>query len=125
MIGPIEARTLGPTPLVSVIIPIFNCEQYLPEAIASIRSQRFDDFELILLDDGSADGAVEIGRHAAEEDARVNCAQGDHRGVVYQRNADPRRQLGTEAARQVQTRYTVDQQAPKLLASIKRCTQAR
>jgi glycosyltransferase involved in cell wall biosynthesis len=74
-------------PRVSVVIPIFNSERYLPEAIASIRSQRFDDFELILLDDGSADGSVEIARHAAKEDARVICVEGDHRGVVCQRNA--------------------------------------
>ena len=74
-------------PRVSVIIPIFNSERYLSEAIASIRSQRFDDFELILLDDGSEDRSVEMARRAAKEDPRVIFVKSDHRGVVYQRNA--------------------------------------
>ena len=46
-----------------------------------------------------------------------------HLAVLHD-NADLRRQLGAEAARQVQTNYTVDGQAPKLLASIERCMQA-
>ena len=74
-------------PRVSVIMPIFNAERHLSQAIASIRSQRFDDFELILLDDGSEDRSVEMARRAAKEDPRVIFVQGDHRGVVCQRNA--------------------------------------
>ena len=74
-------------PRVSVIIPIFNSERYLSPAIQSIRSQRFADFELILLDDGSDDQSVEIAKCAAKEDPRVVCVRGDHRGVGYQRNA--------------------------------------
>ena len=110
-------------PRVSVIIPIFNSERYLSQAIQSIRFQRLGDFELLLLDDGSEDRSVELARCAAKEDRRVIFIKGYDRGVVYQRNADLRRQLGAEAARHVQTHYTVDQQAPKLLASTERCIQ--
>jgi glycosyltransferase involved in cell wall biosynthesis len=80
-------------PRVSVIIPIFNSERYLSQAIRSIRSQQFGDFELLLLDDGSEDRSVEIARGAAKEDPRVIFVKGDHRGVVFQRNA------GVELAR--------------------------
>jgi glycosyltransferase involved in cell wall biosynthesis len=74
-------------PRVTVVIAIFNSERYLSQSIQSIRSQRFDDFELILLDDGSDDQSVEIARCAAKEDPRVILVKGDHRGVVHQRNA--------------------------------------
>jgi len=68
-------------------MPIFNAERHLLQAIQSIRSQRFDDFELILLDDGSEDRSAEMARRAAKEDLRVIFVEGDHRGVVCQRNA--------------------------------------
>ena len=42
-------------PLVSVVMPVFNGEKYLAEAIESILSQTFTDFELLIVDDGSRD----------------------------------------------------------------------
>ena len=47
-------------PLVSVIVPNYNHEKYLPERLNSILNQTFQDFELILLDDCSTDGSREI-----------------------------------------------------------------
>ena len=47
-------------PLVSVLMPAFNVEQYIGTAIASILNQTFVDFELIILDDGSSDGTTKI-----------------------------------------------------------------
>ena len=46
--------------LVSVIVPVYNVEQYLKECIDSILAQSFEDYELILVDDGSPDhcGAI-------------------------------------------------------------------
>jgi glycosyltransferase involved in cell wall biosynthesis len=47
-------------PLVSVIMPIYNCKQYLEESIISILSQSFSNFEFIIIDDGSTDSSSEI-----------------------------------------------------------------
>ena len=47
-------------PLVSVIVPCYNVEQYLPKCIESILAQTYKDFELILVDDGSPDNCIDI-----------------------------------------------------------------
>lgn len=44
-------------PLISIIVPVYNTAQYLPRCIDSILSQSFSDFELLLVDDGSTEGA--------------------------------------------------------------------
>jgi glycosyltransferase involved in cell wall biosynthesis len=74
-------------------MPLFNCEKYLGQAIQSVRSQLFDNFELLLLNDGSEDRSAEIAAEAANNDRRIVFVNGEHRGVVYQRN------LGLELAR--------------------------
>ena len=51
---------MNPTPLVSVLMPVFNAEKYLREAIESILNQTFADFEFLILNDGSTDGSKEI-----------------------------------------------------------------
>lgn len=50
----------GASPLVSVVIPVYNCESYLAEAIDSVLSQDYPRVELIVLDDGSTDGSRAI-----------------------------------------------------------------
>ena len=44
-------------PEISVIVPVYNCISYLERGVDSILAQTFDDFELILVDDGSTTGA--------------------------------------------------------------------
>ncbi len=52
--------TVGPAPKVSVIMAVYNGERYVRQAIDSILAQTFDDFELVLVDDGSTDDTAEI-----------------------------------------------------------------
>ena len=51
-------------PAVSVIIPVYNCEAYLPECIASLRAQTLSDIELIFVCDASPDDSLSILRRA-------------------------------------------------------------
>lgn len=46
-------------PIVSVVLPVYNCEKYISESIDSILQQSFTDFELIVIDDGSSDGTYQ------------------------------------------------------------------
>ena len=62
-------------PLVSVVMPVFNGERFLADAIESILAQTFTDFELLIVDDGSQDGSAEIVRAYANRDERVRLLQ--------------------------------------------------
>ena len=59
------------SPLLSIIVPIHNSAQYLDFCIQSIREQEFNDFELILINDGSTDSSAEIIERHASEDTRI------------------------------------------------------
>ena len=63
------------TPVVSVIMTVYNGEKYLAEAIESILSQTFADFELLIVDDGSTDGSAHKIQAFAERDERVRFVQ--------------------------------------------------
>jgi glycosyltransferase involved in cell wall biosynthesis len=58
-------------PKVSLILTVHNREQYLEEAIASVLSQTYPDYELILWDDGSGDRTGEIAAHLSQQDPRI------------------------------------------------------
>ena len=62
-------------PLVSVVMPVYNTELYLAEAIESILSQTFTEFEFIIVDDGSEDRSAEIISAYAQRDARIRVIQ--------------------------------------------------
>jgi glycosyltransferase involved in cell wall biosynthesis len=49
-----------PTPLLSVVMPVYNAELYVAEAVQSILEQTFQDFEFLIIDDGSTDGSLGI-----------------------------------------------------------------
>ncbi|AEA33978.1 glycosyltransferase family 2 protein [Hippea maritima] len=71
-------------PLVSVVIPTFNRKKLLKEAIDSVMSQTFDDFEIVVSDDGSTDGTEEfISRMFKEE---IIFIKGVHKGLPHARN---------------------------------------
>src|ERR1700731_3760794 len=76
------------SPKVSVCIDSFNYSQFLPEAIDSVLEQSFEDFELIIVDDHSTDGSIEIAQNYAQNDRRIKMDVAPvHRGRVKNRNA--------------------------------------
>jgi glycosyltransferase involved in cell wall biosynthesis len=74
-------------PAVSVITPFLNVAQYLSAAIESVQMQTFTDWEMILVDDGSSDGSVEIATAAAAADPRIRLIRSNGRGAAAARNA--------------------------------------
>lgn len=58
-------------PLISIIIPIYNTEKFLPDCIKSVLNQSFTDFELILVDDGSTDNCSNICNAYSEDEPRI------------------------------------------------------
>lgn len=73
-------------PKISVIVPVYNTEQYLPRCIDSILAQTFTDFELLLIDDGSTDSSGEICDEYAHKDSRVRVFHKENGGVCSARN---------------------------------------
>ena len=74
-------------PLVSVVMPVFNGEKYLAEAIESILAQTFTDFEFLIVDDGSQDRSAEIIRSYEARDERIRFIQLERNiGVADARN---------------------------------------
>jgi hypothetical protein len=65
-------------PLVSVLIPTYNGERFLDEALLSVRRQTYRNLEILVRDDGSTDGTLEIARQNASEDSRITVIESDH-----------------------------------------------
>ncbi|WP_242363783.1 glycosyltransferase family 2 protein [Limosilactobacillus antri] len=72
---------------VSVIVPVYNDEQYLADCVDSILRQSYQDIELILVDDGSTDDSPQICENYRERDARVRGLHKVNGGVGSSRNA--------------------------------------
>ena len=70
----------------SLIVPVYNVEQYLPQCIESVLAQDFTDFELILVNDGSPDDSLEICRNYAGKDTRVKVIDKANGGASSARN---------------------------------------
>ncbi len=73
-------------PTISVIVPIYNIEPYLPRCIDSVLAQTFEDFELILVDDGSPDNCPAICDAYAEKDRRIRVIHQENQGQAGARN---------------------------------------
>ena len=74
-------------PLISVIVPVYNVERYLPRCIESILGQTYTNFELILVDDGTPDRSGIICDRYAEKDSRIKVIHKENGGVSSARNA--------------------------------------
>jgi glycosyltransferase involved in cell wall biosynthesis len=72
--------------VVSVLMPVFNGEKYLAEAIESILNQTYSDFEFIIINDGSTDGTVEILERYRRQDHRIKVFNQSNQGLVKSLN---------------------------------------
>jgi GT2 family glycosyltransferase len=86
-------------PMISVVMPVFNCRLYVDEAIRSIRAQTVTDFEFIIINDGSTDGSADILRRHAAEDRRIVLIDQLNSGIVAALNAGLRAARGKFIAR--------------------------
>ena len=71
--------------LVSIGIPFYNCEKYLEFAIKSVINQSYSNWELILLDDGSADNSINIARSFIDKRIKI-VSDGENKGLVFRLN---------------------------------------
>lgn len=74
-------------PELSILVPVYKVEKYLPKCIDSILAQTFQDYELILIDDGSPDRCGQICDEYAAKDSRITVIHQENKGVSAARNA--------------------------------------
>ncbi len=82
----------------SVVVPFFNVEPYLGAALESIAGQTMSDLEVIMVDDGSADGSTAIAKSFATRDARFRLVQQENQGLGPARNTGTKHATGTYLA---------------------------
>lgn len=80
-------------PRISVIVPVYNAEKFIPRCISSVLSQSYQDLELLLVDDGSTDGSLQICNMMAGTDERIKVLHKENGGVTSARR------MGVECSR--------------------------
>lgn len=69
-------------PELSLVMTVYNRERFLAESIESVLAQTKPDFELVIWDDGSTDGSLDIARGYAKKDDRIKLIEAEHKGRV-------------------------------------------
>ena len=72
--------------MVSIIVPIYNAEKFLEETVRSVLSQSFEDWELILIDDGSTDGSASLADNLARLSSKIKVVHKTNGGLSSARN---------------------------------------
>ena len=75
------------SPAISIIIPIYNAEKYIEKCIESVFAQTFTDYEIILVNDGSADNSADICKRYRDKDSRITYIEKENGGAGSARNA--------------------------------------
>ncbi len=73
-------------PIVSVLMPVYNTEKYVAEAVESVLNQTFNNFEFLIIDDGSSDNSLTILKQYAEQDQRIRLVSRPNTGYVVALN---------------------------------------
>lgn len=81
-------------PTVSVIIPVYRSVDVLENAVQSVLCQSFEDYELLLIEDGSPDGSLDLCRRLAAKDARIRVYHKENGGICSARNFGMRHATG-------------------------------
>lgn len=77
---------MNKNPVVSVLMPVYNAEKYVAEAVESILSQTFGDFEFLIINDGSSDSSLAILKRYSKKDQRLRLLSRPHTGLVVALN---------------------------------------
>ena len=85
---------MNQSPRISVIVPVYNVEQYLPRCVESILAQTYENLEIILVDDGSTDASPALCDARAAADSRFHVLHQANAGVSAARNAALERATG-------------------------------
>ena len=80
--------------MISVIVPVYNVEEYLEECLESIKQQTFTDIEVILVNDGSTDGSREICEPFCQKDSRFKLINQENQGQSVARNRGVKESVG-------------------------------
>lgn len=80
------ARKVAKTPKVTIIIPAYNVDRYIGRAIESLQRQTLNDFELLVVDDGSTDRTGNVADKCAERDIRIDVIHTENQGAPAARN---------------------------------------
>jgi glycosyltransferase involved in cell wall biosynthesis len=85
--------------LISVVMSVYNAEQYLDEAILSILNQTYSNFEFIIINDGSTDNSLKIIEKYIDNDKRIILISRENKGLIYSLNEGIDRAKGKYIAR--------------------------
>lgn len=83
-----------PTPLISVIIPVYQAEAYLRSCLDSCLQQSFKEYELVAVNDGSRDNSLQILKEYAAKDRRIKIIEQSNQGLVLARKVGIRNSIG-------------------------------
>ena len=81
-----ESKNSDQQPLVSIIVPVYNAEAFLADTMQSILAMRYPRLEILLMDDGSTDGSMQIAHRFAAEDQRIRLFSQPNQGASVARN---------------------------------------
>lgn len=106
------------SPTISVIVPVYNVAALLPRCVDSLLNQRFTDYEVLLVDDGSTDGSEVICDSYGSKDARVKVIHKTNEGVSKTRNRGINESCGEWVTFVDSDDYVTDRYLSDLYASV-------